>query len=202
MSINIASIVSWALFTLFISFLLQFAYYTISFVRVKEKTKGVFDNMVVNNTPPSESEIEEKINTIRSASDYRGRSMFFGTLSVFSCIICFLIKPDNHPLSSDTFSLFFLITCGTLVLFLKFFAEIDRELISDEKKLSFIEYGLISDHKISLIRSAKASKEYLRAVALSERKITNYEIDMLEEFAISSNEKAHEASIIELITSE
>lgn len=202
MSTIITSIASWALFTFAISCLLQFAYYTISFNGINKKTKGIFDDIVVDKDPLSKSEIEEKINKINLVIDYRGRSRFFGTLSIFIMVCVFLITPNKHPLSNDVFLLFFLVSSGILFLFLKFFENIGGILFEKEKKLSFVEYGLIPRCKIDSIMSIGASKEYLKKVALSDRSITMYEIDILEKFAQDSRDKEYDASILKLITGE
>lgn len=202
MSTIITSIASWALFTLAISCLLQFAYYTISFNGINKKTKGIFDDIVVDKDPLSKSEIEEKINKINLAIDYRGRSRFFGTLSIFIMVCVFLITPNKHQLSNDVFLLFFLVSSGILFLFLKFFENIGDTLFEKEKKLSFVEYGLVPRCKIDSIMSIGASREYLKKVALSDRSITMYEIDILEKFAQDSRDKEYDASILKLITGE
>lgn len=195
----IVNILSFAVFVSFVLNVLQCAYHSIFFIEKATKIKNIFDDITISNTPPTKEAIETKVNQLKEACYHYNRSMFFNIFSLaLGAIILFFI-PSKHVLSNSPTTLFVILICSAFLLLIKVFNGIHETVVNKNNSLSFVEYGSINDSEIKLIRSVDDSREYLKNVALSGRKITKYEIKILEEFAETSKEKERDEAVISTI---
>lgn len=160
---------------------------------------GIFDDINVSNPPPSKEIVDGKISVIANRFKNIKKTESSIAFLIFLLLMLSVSISRNHPLSSDLFSLLLVLNALFLFFFLKAVDEIKIECSTNNKNISFVRYGDIQECDVEFIRTSGAAREYLRSVALSERELTNYEINMLMEFVHKEKDKNREKSIIESV---
>lgn len=165
---------------------------------------NLFEGVNVNAHPLSKDEVEKRQAVVNKVlvktkmAELSTASLIFSVVSFFSSIITIQL-PHHHPFYNNAFSSFVIIVGFFAFIFLCVLNKTKFNCNMFVKGISFVGYGDVRDRDISLIRSVEASRNYLKAVALSEREITNYELDMLTDFAHKEKEKERREHVIEII---
>lgn len=189
----------WGILPLFLVFLSAAVLNLFYLYRENVFANKVFDEIDINNPPPSKDVIDGKILVIETRLKNIKKTESLIAIEMVLLVMLFTSIPHVHPLSGGVFSSIFTLIGIFSFFFLKVLSEIKIECAIKNKNISFVKYADIQACDVEFIRSADVARDYLRAVALSERELTNYEIDMLKGFAHKEQDKNRENSIIETI---
>lgn len=193
-------LVSWVLFAIFSIFACMSILRALSLLGAENALKKIFDDFdfygkpqpigVINNKSMLASGLVKKLSQANLSVIF-----MFVFESIFYALTSLIPFPEDHIFYRYFGSQFFVFIFFSFTLLFIAVHEIGYKINSASQDISFVNYRDINEQDATFLKSFKLSSNYLKNIALSERKITVYELNKLMEIANEIKKDENEKNI-------